>query len=151
MLSLNANAQYCNTGVPTFTVDLSSNPNTQWISPVVQRNDYCCGTSNPDKCVEFVITLNPQAQGIVFDIYSGSIPTGSMFYQVDCGPASAVGQPICLSGAGPHHITFCKPGNNTNEYIIRSIPEPSASNNLVLNDGCSGTMQAFGLDETSIV
>lgn len=151
LLSINANAQYCNSGVPTFTVDLSSNPNTQWISPVVQRNDYCCGTSNPDKCVEFVITLNPQAQGIVFDIYSGSMPPGSMFYQVDCGPVSAVGQPICLSGAGPHHITFCKPGNNTNEYIIRSIPEPSASNNLVLNDGCSGTMQAFGLDETSIV
>ncbi len=143
------NAQ-CNAGVPSFTVDLSYNPNATWISPDTIRNDFCCGASSPDKCVEFVVTLHPDAEGIIFDIYSGAVPPGALFYQVDCGPPTMVGEPLCLSGAGPHNITFCKPGNNSNEYSITSVAEPGVGPDISVNDGCFGAIYAIGYEPTSI-
>ena len=58
------------------------------------------------------ITLHPDASAILFDIVSGAVPPGALFYQVDCGSITPVGLPICLDGVGPHNFTFCKPGNN---------------------------------------
>ncbi|MEW6467274.1 MAG: PKD domain-containing protein [Bacteroidota bacterium] len=146
-----AQSLYCNTNVPSFQVNLTGNPNGSWISPNIIRNDNCCGTTPPDVCVEFVVTLDPQSQGIVFNIFSGAMPQGSMFYQINCGPPTPVGQPICLNGVGPHYLTFCKPGNNSNQYIITSIGPASASANIVLNDGCSGMIYASGFDESTLV
>lgn len=143
-------AQYCNSGVPSFTVNLSGNPNSTWISPNVIRNDNCCGTSSPDRCVQFIITLHPGAVGINFSIASGAVPSGAMFYQINCGPPTPVGQPICLSGVGPHYLTFCKPGNNNNTYQITSIPGPVAGTDAIVNDGCIDTLHAVGYNPTTV-
>ena len=59
----------------------------------------------------------------------------SLLFVVACGPISPVGSPLCLSGAGPHSITFCKPGNNNNEYSITSVSEPGIGPDIVVNDG----------------
>src|SRR5688572_15874395 len=115
-----AQSGLCNSGVPFFAINLNGVPDSVYISPPVQRNNLCCGTSNPNRCLEFQITLDSNAVGINFQIFSGASPTGSLFYQINCGPEIPVGQPICLSGAGPHTLTFCKPGNNTNRYAITS-------------------------------
>ncbi len=144
-------AQLCDSITPTFMVDLSYDPNANWISPNVNRDGNCCNTTNPDKCIEFVITLHPDAEGIIFDIFSGAIPPGALFYQVNCGPPTQVGDPLCLNGPGPHIVTFCKPGNNNNEYIITSIAEPGVSDDITINDGCNGMIYAFGYDPASIV
>src|SRR5437868_13780590 len=106
----------CGPSTPSFTANLACCPTGTWVSPVVQRNDSCCGSSNPDVCVKFTIILSPNAVGINFNIASGAVPPGALFYQINCGPPIAVGSPICLSGAGPHILTFCKPGNNNNTY-----------------------------------
>ncbi|MBI3512381.1 MAG: gliding motility-associated C-terminal domain-containing protein [Bacteroidetes bacterium] len=140
----------CGAGTPTFNVNLSSSVNTFYISPNVVRNDTCCGASNPDVCVHFIITLNPAATGIIFNIYSGAVPPGALYYQINCGPPVPVGQPICLTGPGPYDLTFCKPGNNPNQFIITSIPNISVSNNITVDDGCSGTIFATGYDVTTI-
>ncbi|HLG04056.1 MAG TPA: PKD domain-containing protein [Bacteroidia bacterium] len=151
-LPSNSNAQtaYCGAGVPTFTVNLTGQPNGNWISPNVQRVDTCCGVVAPDVCVQFIVTLDPQSTGIAFNVYSGAMPPGALFYQVDCGPPTPVGAPICLTSVGPHYISFCKPGNNNNEYIITSIGEPDVSNGLILNDGCSGIIACYNYDPASI-
>ncbi len=143
-------SQPCDPNVPSLAVDLSSAPNAVWLSPSIQRVGNCCGTLPPDGCLEFWITLNPAAQGIIFDIYSGATPGGSMFYQIDCGPPTAVGQIICLDGQGPHRLTFCKPGNNQNVYIITSVPVPEVSDDLILNEGCMGVISTTGYDVSSI-
>ena len=143
-------SQPCGPNVPSLSVDLSSAPNATWISPAILRTGNCCGTSPPAVCVEFLITLHPNAQGIIFNIYSGAVPGGSMFYQIDCGPQTPVGQIICLDGQGPHRLTFCKPGSNTNEYIITSVPEPTVSGNIVLNEGCNGVISTSGYEVSTI-
>lgn len=80
------NAQYCGPNVPTFNVNLTGNPNGSWISPNTLRNDNCCGSTNPDVCVQFIVTLDPQSQGIMFNVFSGAMPPGALYYQINCGP-----------------------------------------------------------------
>lgn len=99
----------CGPGTPTVICDLTGNPGGTWISPSIVRNDNCCGTTPPDRCVKFIITLDPAAVAINFNIASGAVPPGALFYQINCGPPTPVGSPICLDGPGPHILTFCKP------------------------------------------
>ena len=108
----------CNASTPYFLVDLTGQPQASWISPPHSRGGNCCGTN---LCTSFKVILDTGAAALSLDFYSGAVPSGSMFFQIDCGPQYAVGDIICLSGPGPHNITFCKPGNNQNEYIIKSI------------------------------
>lgn len=141
---------FCDAGVPTFVVNMTGNPNGTWISPPVQRVDECCGVTPPDKCVQFIITLDPNSTGIVFNIASGAIPPGAIFYQINCGPPTPVGAAMCLNGPGPHYLTFCKPGNNTNEYSITAIGSPQAGPGTTINDGCSSVISASGFQESSV-
>lgn len=142
--------QYCDSITPSTIVDLSSSPNQSWVSPPLVRDGNCCGTSNPDKCLEFIITLHPSSIAISFNIASGAVPPGALFYQVDCGPITAVGSPICLTGPGPHHLTFCKPGNNTNTFSITSYSEPIIGPSISLNSACTGIIYANYYNEPSI-
>lgn len=149
--SAGAQAQICDPGVPSFTVDLSTNPDSNWVSPPTIRDEHCCGATNPDRCVQFVLTLAPTAAGISFNIASGAVPPGALFFQINCGPPTPVGQPICLDGPGPHIITFCKPGNNENTYSISSFGEPDEPDDIIINDGCIGSLAVHGFNESTLV
>lgn len=142
--------QYCDSTVPSFTVDLSASPNMNWVSPPVQRQGLCCGVVNPDQCLEFIITLHPSAIAVNFNIASGAVPPGALFYQIDCGPQIPVGQPICLNGPGPHHLTFCKPGNNVNTFSIISYSEPIIGPDITMNAGCQDEIYVQYYNEPSI-
>lgn len=135
----------CDPSTPFFSVDLTGFPNGIWTSPAVPRVGNCCGTLPPDKCIEISITLDPSAVAINFQIASGAVPPGALYYQIGCGPQVAVGSPICLNGPGPYMLTFCKPGNNINTYAITSIAGPSVSPDDSIGNGCSTTMYASGL------
>ena len=137
-------AQLCDPSTPLYTVDLSGNPGGVWTSPSHSRHGQCCSAVSPDVCVEFILTLDSAAIGINFNITSGAIPPGSLYYQINCGPPIPVGQPICLNGAGPHHLTFCKPGNNPNEYSITSFGDPAveANVNASVSPACSALLIA---------
>jgi gliding motility-associated-like protein len=137
----------CGKNTPVFNVDLSGSADTSWTSTSVARNDTCCGTAN---CVEFIVKINPGTSAIRLDIASGAMPTGALYYQVGCNGATSIGQPLCLSGVGPHKITFCKPGNNSNTYKLTTISKPRAPNDLVAAEGCSALLKATGYDDSSV-
>jgi gliding motility-associated-like protein len=140
----------CDPTTPFFVVDLSASPGGTWTSPNVSRIGNCCGTTFPDRCIEFEIHLNPGTVAINFTIASGAIPPGSMFYQIDCGPQIPVGQPVCITGPGPHTLTFCKPGNNPNTYAIEAIPSPKVSPPILASQTCPGQLWVQGLDPATI-
>ncbi|MBN2728096.1 MAG: hypothetical protein JXR53_02640, partial [Bacteroidales bacterium] len=152
-MSPGANAQsgLCDPGVPFYTCDLTGQPNGTWVSPSDARSGNCCGTSAPDRCIEFEITLDPATVAINFNIASGAVPPGALFYQINCGPPVAVGSPICISGVGPHTITFCKPGNNENTYSITGIGAPEASPPVYASNTCPANIWATGYDSTTVV
>ena len=132
-------------------MNLTGNADSVWTSPDVQRNDLCCTSSNPDRCVQFILTLDPGAQGIRFDVCDGALPPGALYYQIGCGTQYPVGDTLCLTGTGPFVVTFCKPGNNTNKYCITSIGKPKVSPPIAVSDGCSGIIYATGYDISTVV
>jgi hypothetical protein len=144
-----AQSGLCDPTVPFFNVNLSGQPAGTWISPNVVRLDHCCGTSNPDRCLEFQITLDPTTVALNFYIASGAIPSGAMFYQINCGPPVAVGTPICLNGPGPYTLTFCKPGNNPNTYGIVAIPGPTIAGDNIASLTCAANISAVGYDPST--
>jgi len=154
ILSISTDKLYSQTGcgpnVPSLNVDLSSNPNGAWISPDTLRSGLCCGAVSPDRCIEFNVLLHPNAVGIIFTIFSGAIPPGALYYQLNCGTPTPIGTVLCLNGPGPHLITFCKPGNNNNQYQILSVSGPEIGPNVTVNDGCSALLTTSGFDTSSI-
>ena len=141
----------CDPGVPFYSVDLSGQPGGSYISPLDSRNKHCCGAGNPDRCIEFEITLDPNAVGINFEIFTGAQPPGALFYQVNCGTPVPVGQQICLAGTGPHTLTFCKPGNNVNQYRITSIEGYTNGFDVTTVEDCYTDIQVSGLVDSSVV
>lgn len=146
--------QACDATVPSYTADLTGSADSIWISPSDKRQGGCCGVNtgapDNDRCVEFWLTLDADAEGIKFEIYSGAEPGGSMYYQLNCGPPVTVGENLCLSTIGPHRITFCKPGNNPNSYKITSIAKPKVTSPSVVSDACQSTITADGYIESTI-
>lgn len=148
-------ADSCDANTPKFTFNLSGNPDSLWVSPRVRRTGLCCqlppNASPPIRCVQFFFTLDTAAQGIIFDIETGAKPPGALGYSINCGEMHQVGDAICLSGPGPHWLTFCKPGNNPNTYSIKSYPKPRVSPPIVVSDGCTGRLSADGFILSSII
>ncbi|HQI70982.1 MAG TPA: SprB repeat-containing protein, partial [Bacteroidales bacterium] len=141
----------CTSNTPFYSLNLVGNPGGTWTSPSFTRQGQCCGVSNPDRCLEFEVMLDPSAVGLVFSISSGAIPPGAIYYNVNCGPPMAVGTGICLNTPGPHYLTFCKPGNNENTYSITSISAPFVSPDQYASAGCPATVNATGFDATTII
>lgn len=111
-------------GVGAIDINLSADPEATIITPDYVRNE-------PGSCITFRITLHPAASGIKFSIASGASPAGALTYSKDCGPSQPYTEfsPICFSGAGPHIVTFCKPGANPNTYRISSVAGVVAGSN----------------------
>ncbi|MCB0738373.1 MAG: hypothetical protein KDC92_12725, partial [Bacteroidetes bacterium] len=145
-----ASAQICGSNTPTFTIDLTGNPDSVWTSTNIARQDTCCGAAAPDRCIRFLLTLDSGAYGIKLDLIKGALPTGALYYQVSCGTKVPIGEVLCLSGSGPHEITFCKPGNNKNTYQITSVAKPDISDNIVVSEACNGRLYAEGFEDSTI-
>ncbi|MEX2485747.1 MAG: gliding motility-associated C-terminal domain-containing protein [Brumimicrobium sp.] len=145
----------CTGDTPFFSVDLTGNPAGTWVSPNVVRDGECCGGgANQVNCIELSVTLDPNAESIIFNIESGANPGGALYYQVNCDsvPVSSGSEPICLDGVGPHLITYCKVGNNQNTYSITSVPSPVTSGDIsiTIDGSCSEYISAAGLDPNTI-
>lgn len=148
--SSSAQIPNCTNTVPTYNIDFTGNPGGSWFSPPLVRAGNCCGTTSPDRCLHFAITIDSNTVAVNFEIASGAVPPGALFYQIDCGTQTQVGQYLCISGTGVHHLTFCKPGNNTNTYKVSSIPRPLFPFDDTLRVGCSQNISVLGLVSNTI-
>lgn len=136
----------CTGETPFYEVDLVGNPGGTWISePPTARAGSCCGSEWPERCIEFEIMLDSATVAINFEIASGAVPPGAMYYKLGCGPETPVGEPICVDGPGPHVLTFCKPGKNLNTYAITAIPAPGTSPDSKTSEGCNTKIGTVGL------
>ncbi len=117
-------AQNCTPGTTSFDINLSSSPTATWQTPQsVTPNGQCCGAPGNHRCMEFVVRLHPGANAISIVF---TVPTGSVYYQVNCGPAQPVKSNtvnICFGqgDVGPHYISFCRNGTPSYEFTVYSI------------------------------
>lgn len=166
-LSTNVNAQLpdilpeCINDVPLLYVDLSSNPDSTYISPTITRTGNCCGASNQIRFISFYATLHPNAAMVEIGVAEGADPYGSGEYHfVDGGdlftPGTCVapipaGQPVCIPPGltGPNYkIAFGKPGNNANKFFFRQILKPTFPQDDSTRVGCSLPLDIYGLENT---
>lgn len=112
----------CTVNVPGYQIDLSANPNLTFTTPEVIRQATCC--SDGDRYLAFYVTLHPDVAMIQIEVAPGyADPGGSGNYQIvtggdlftpgSCGPQQSAGQPLCITGPGPHKILYSKPGSTT--------------------------------------
>lgn len=128
----------CGSSVPSYTIDLTGDPDSVWTSPSVSRDGYCCSASGTDRCIVFYVTLDSFAAGIRLDISGG---TGSTFYQVGCSTTVATGTSTCITATGQLQITVCKPGGNAQQYTITSIPGGYASaSSVYVSKNCTTSL-----------
>jgi hypothetical protein len=76
-------AQGTSTYVPTFNINLSSSPSASASQPIVIPSSgfgECCGQANNFNCFVLAVTLNPNAQGIQFNL-SGASGNASIWYR----------------------------------------------------------------------
>jgi gliding motility-associated-like protein len=140
----------CNTNSTYYQVNLTGTPDSVWYSPNLSRNSQCCGVPQNTQCITFEVTLDSAAVAIELDMVTGAIAYGSEYYFINCGNQTPVGQPVCLTGVGPHIVTFCKPGNNANIYKIKSISKPLPLQDVSVRKGCSVKLEAIGFAQNTV-
>jgi len=140
------NAQ-CN--APGFSVNLTAQEDTTWTLVNTTRGGTCCGSNN---CVTFTVTTNPNSELISFDVTNPS-PSGSAFYQVNCGAPISIGTPLCIVGLpSPFTITYCKPGGDSPNYIITAGTVVHASTDISIHKtGCVDTLEVSNVLPSSVV
>ena len=121
-ITLGTQAQICDSLVPTYYIDFTgANAGTTWASPWVARNGFCCTAISPERCIDFVFTVDSNTSGVTFHRYVTGVPQGSAFTKVDCGPLVNEGDTTPITTCGVHCLTFCKPGNGVLIYYVTSI------------------------------
>ena len=144
-----ARAAQAQCNAPTFTVNLSAAADTSWTLSGQGRSGNCCGSSN---CVTFVVTLHPGSELISFDVTNPS-PSGSAFYQVNCGTPVSIGTPLCVVGLlSPLTITYCKPGNDKPDYVITAATVVKACADITLQKtACKDTLTVSNVIPSTVV
>ena len=140
----------CGTGTSDlYTVNLSAAKDTSWTLLNESRGGTACvGTSGADsRCIRFNITVNAGTDLINF---ATSKITGASFYSINCGPLIPIGTPACVTGMSSFCISFCKPGNDPDDYIITASSIIKGSGDIILRQNCSGSMSVTGVSAASV-
>ncbi|MGV3529167.1 MAG: PKD-like domain-containing protein [Flavisolibacter sp.] len=135
--------------VITIDVDLSANPDTVFILPKnasPKRNGDACVGSN---CIRFNVKVHPSTKEIAFSVRNPE-PSGAATYMVNCGSPTSIGVPLCVAGMSEFCLTYCKPGGDQPEYVLRATKGFGASDDLYLRNNCSGEMVVDGLIESTV-
>lgn len=150
LLSVNDLQGQCGTGSSAlYTVNLSAAKDTSWTLLSTSRAGTACeGTSGADtRCIRFNIIVNSGTDLINF---ATSKITGASFYSINCGPLIPIGTPACVTGMSSFCISFCKPGNDPDDYIITASSIIKGSADIILRQNCSGTMSVSGVSAASV-
>ena len=141
----------CDPSVSSYNVDLTGAPDSTWFEEGVTLGGTCCpGDQDGNNCVEIVLTLDPNAEGMALNL-EGAPGYGSVEIQVDCeAEIYQVGENICVEDTGPHHITLCRSGNPTYDVILESMSEPEVTSDVLITESCQDTLKAEGLAPESI-
>lgn len=149
LFSVDLNGQ-CGTGTSElYTVNLSAAKDTTWTLLNKSRGGTACvGTAGADtRCIRFNITVNSGTDLINF---ATSKITGASFYSINCGPLIPIGTPACVTGMSSFCISFCKPGNDPDDYIITASSIIKGSADIILRQNCSGNMSVTGVSASSV-
>jgi hypothetical protein len=101
-----------------YTIDFDGDPYGDTTIYDVVRQDKCCDAEK-DYCASFNVRLDDDAVGVVITI-DGASPS-PQDWRIDCDEVVIYGNIICLPGGDFHLFTYCKPGQNQNDFRFQSV------------------------------
>ena len=136
----------CDSEVPFFRVDLSENPDSNWVSPEVARDGSCCDGTNNTQCIQFDLSLSDKTHAVQVEIASGPVPPGELTLDIGCGNEQPLGEIICLEPGQSYTLILCAPGSDLNTYSIQAYGTGSLPDNNnngvpdVCDEPCNATI-----------
>ncbi|MBK5284406.1 MAG: SprB repeat-containing protein, partial [Bacteroidia bacterium] len=152
----------CGANVPTINLGVIP-PAFSCVTPPLSRAGNCCTNSSPDRCLHFIFTIGASVAAVKLEFVCGAEPSGALYGQLSLNPVGAYpysgcGTPFnvrdslgCITAPGTWHLTFCKPGNNVNQYRITTIPKPTPLVDDSIRIGCRDTIFWLGIQNAGIV
>src|SRR5687767_1399368 len=142
-------------GTPTMNLGTLP-PNFTCVTPDIARVGNCCNTTSPDRCLHFIFTIGANVAAVRLEFVCGAIPNGSLFGQLTpdpvgpypfagCGTQFDISDLGCITTPGTWHLTFCKPGNNVNQYRITTVGRPTPMTDDSVRVGCFDTLTFAGV------
>lgn len=131
-----------------YNINFSAAKDTSWTLSASRSGTACVGTTSADtRCIRFNITVNPGTDLINFTTKK---ITGASFYSINCEKLIPIGEPACIKGLTTICISFCKPGNDPDDYVITASTIIKGSSDLILRQNCSGTMSVTGVSASTV-
>jgi uncharacterized repeat protein (TIGR01451 family) len=142
--------EICQSDVPHFWIDMTGKCDSTWISPSIRREGLCCDATWPERCISFSVMLDEYSIGFYVDIIAGATP-GGWYYQVDCGEIHSQASILCDMPTGVYHtITICKPGNNPNTYMIKSLCGLISFDEIYAQVDCNNEITLAGVPSNTV-
>ena len=130
----------------THTIDLYENPDSI-ITLRLGRDNKCCDPNMNGNvyCIAFNIRLHPDAVGLEIKVGNGAPDVKE--WKLGCGPMPVSGGIVCIPGGDFNLFTFCKEGQNENNFTIRSISGVSTDENAYARIGgdCNTQLHVEGV------
>ncbi|HEY5510689.1 MAG TPA: HYR domain-containing protein, partial [Prolixibacteraceae bacterium] len=132
----------CDAGTNFHSIDLLGKPTGSVTITQQQRNGACCIESN---CISFNVQLDIDAIGV--EILVGGATPSPQDWRIDCNSVAISGNLVCLPGGSFHLFTYCKPGDDKNDFTFRSVPGIIGSGNITTRVECNGQLLASGFTD----
>jgi len=143
-------AQPCVGGTNSYNIDFSGNPENSYDVSNEIRAGQCCGIAGPDVCVEFNVATDSNIIGLILEVTAGNLPPGDNYYYLDCSDSALIGDTLCITGSGPHRITFCAADFGTNDFKISQTGQNYVSKDIDVPGFCVDTMYIHGVKESTV-
>jgi gliding motility-associated-like protein len=154
----------CESIVPFFPLDMTSDPDSTYTTPEVTRLGECCsgGGSGNQTYISFFAELHPDAVMVEIGIAPGyadpggsgnynQILGGDLLTSGICQPDIDGGDPVCLQGTSPYKFVYHKPGGNDVAYYFKQVPRPIFPSDQATRYGCPLPLEIYGLNNITIV
>jgi hypothetical protein len=123
------------------TVDMIGQPNGDTTILDVVRYDKCCDATK-DYCAAFNVRIDDDAVGVIITV-NGASPS-PMDWRIDCNTVVIHGDTICVPGGEFHLFTYCKPGQNANDFRFQSVAGIILAGELTTRVKCNTQLSVEG-------
>ena len=137
----------CQSQVPFYFVDLSSDPGTTLSFEDIERIGLCCEAHSPYRCVSFNILLHEDAVGIEV-LIDGALPDPKD-YSINCTEITPIDNIICIPGGKFYTFTYCKQGSNLNDFTFTSIEGSVIGDEITTRVECGKELTVLGVTEST--
>ncbi len=136
--------------MPQYKIDFSGNPDGIFNLPAMVRGK-AQGKLNGERCLKIEVTLDENAEGLIFEKKGGANNLSNVVYYVNETQSAPLGTAVCMNGNNKALISFCAEGTETSFYRVMSVPRLKIEYDSIMHrGGGEKIIRVNGLESESI-